>query len=214
MRRFSSRPFRLLATVAIAVALVPSTGWAQDGAALERAPSSHDPSWDGAVKGALLGAGAMAGVLAVGYANCDAGCEAPAEGPMFAVGMGVGAGSGAAAGWLIDKLHKARGPARSRSQAGPALIDDPLTNGALIGAAVGAGAGLGAVGMAYAICADSDCGPSSDGPAWALGATAGAGIGLVTGLLIDKARRDPAPPIAVAVRADRHEKAVRVQWRF
>ena len=68
--------------------------------------------------------------------------------------------------------------------------------------------------MTYAICADSDCGPSSEGPTWAIGAAAGAGIGLVTGLLIDRARRDPAPPIAVAVRADRHEKAVRVQWRF
>ena len=65
---------------------------------------------------------------------------------------------------------------------------------------------------AYAICADSDCGPSSEGPTWAIGATAGAGIGLVTGLLIDKMRTDP--PIAVAVRADKRERGVRVSWRF
>ena len=110
MRRFSFRPSRFAAAVALAVALVPSTGWAQ-AAPFDSAPSSHDPSWDGAVKGALLGAGAMAGVLAVGYARCDAGCEAPAEGPMFAWGMSVGAGSGAAVGWLIDKLHKGKGPA-------------------------------------------------------------------------------------------------------
>lgn len=94
----------------------------------------------------------------------------------------------------------------------PARVDDPLTNGALIGAAIGAGAGLGIVGMSYAICIDSDCGPASEGPTWAIGAAAGAGIGLVTGLLIDKARTDA--PVAVTVRADRREKAVRLQWRF
>jgi hypothetical protein len=195
----------------------------------------------------------MAGVLTVGYANCDAGCEAPAEGPMFAWGMGVGAGGGAAVGWLIDKLHKGKGPApvavairtdpqersvrvmvplqrprlrlASLSSASiaaqaapasppvtPARVDDPLTNGALIGAAVGAGVGLGAVGMSYAICADSNCGPPSEGPTWALGAAAGAGVGLLTGLLIDKARTDP--PVAVSVRADREVRAVRVDWRF
>ena len=116
---------------------------------------------------------------------------------------------------VVPPAHAQTPPAASASQPSePVLVDDPLTNGALIGAAVGAGAGLGLVGMSYAICADSDCGPPSDGPTWAVGATAGAGIGLLTGLLIDKARRDPAPPIAIAVRADRREKAVRVQWRF
>jgi hypothetical protein len=257
MRRLSSGRFRsIAAALAAALVLIPSATQAQAPPSLEREPTiaPADPTWDGAVKGALVGAGAMAGLLTINYARCDAGCEAPAEGPMFAWGMSVGAGGGAAVGWLIDKLHKGRGPApvavsfrtdrqersvrvtmpvgtprlrlaslRSSSlvaqaapasrPAEPALVDDSLMNGALIGAGVGAGVGFLTVGAAYAICADSNCGPSSDG-AWAIGTAAGAGIGLVTGLLIDKARRDPAPPVAVVVRADRQEKAVRVQWRF
>jgi hypothetical protein len=45
----------------------------------------------------------------------------------------------------------------------------------------------------------------------------GAGIGAGTGWLIDKlhkGKRPAAAPVAVNVRADRQEKAIRVQWRF
>jgi len=87
------------------------------------------------VNGALVGAGARAGVLTIGYACCDAGCDAPAEGPMFAVGMGVGAGGGAAVGWLIDKVHKGKGPAplavalRTDRQARSVRVTVPIGRG-------------------------------------------------------------------------------------
>jgi hypothetical protein len=112
-RPSSWRVGRFGVALAAAVTLVPEPARAQTAPRLEPASvfTPSDPTWDGAVKGALVGAGAMAGVLTIGYARCDAGCEAPAEGPMFAWGMGVGAGSGAAVGWLIDKLHKGKGPA-------------------------------------------------------------------------------------------------------
>ena len=254
MPRFLSSRFRTaVAALAAAFALVPATARAQ-AAPLEPASSSTpgDPSWDGAVKGALLGAGAMAGVLTVGYANCDAGCEAPAEGPMFAWGMGVGAGGGAAVGWLIDKLHKGKGPApvavairtdpqersvrvmvplqrprlrlaslSSASMAAqaapasppptPARVDDSLVNGGLIGAGVGAGVGVVMDAFLTTTCDVRNCTPIS-GTEGAAVIAAGAGVGLLTGLLIDKARTDP--PVAVSVRANRDVRAVRVDWRL
>ena len=46
-----------------------------------------------------------------------------------------------------------------------------------------------------------------------LGAGAGAGAGWLVDKL-HKGKRPAAIPVAVAIRADRQERAVRLQWRF
>jgi hypothetical protein len=94
----------------------------------------------------------------------------------------------------------------------PDLVDDSLVNGGLIGLGVGFGVGFVTAGFLTSTCDVRNCTPISGTEATAITA-AGAGIGLLTGLLIDKARRDP-PPVAVAIRADREVRAVRIDWRL
>lgn len=192
-----------LLTVAAALAL-PTIVHAQSADDSFHPLASPDPTWDGAAKGALLGAGAMAATVTVMYARCDAGCEAPAHGPMYAWGLGVGAGSGAAIGWLADKLHKTPSPTRPTA--------DSTRNGLLVGASLGAIAGL-AAGGAVA----QRCGPFCNTPAsqtYLFYGGIGAGAGAATGWLIDKLHAPRQAVPAVAVRADRREKAVRVAWSF
>jgi hypothetical protein len=193
---------RLLAVASVLA--LPSSAVAQKPGDSFHPLASPDPTWDGATKGALVGAGAMAGLLTIAYARCDAGCEAPAHGPMFAWGLGVGAGSGAAIGWVIDRLHKVPAPTRAAA--------DPTRNGVLIGASIGALAGLAAGGAV----ADR-CGPFCNTPeshTYLVYGGIGAGAGAATGWLIDRLQvRHRALP-AVAVRADRQARAVRMAWRF
>ena len=94
--------------------------------------------------------------------------------------------------------------------------DDPVGNGVAIGAALGAIGGVVMTGALYANCHDL-CDAPDELPTYAMYAGLGAGIGAGTGWLIDKlhkGKRPAAAPVAVNVRADRHEKAIRVQWRF
>jgi hypothetical protein len=74
-------------------------------------PRVDDSVGDGITIGALAGAGIAAGLMAWAYAQCDGSCDAPARGPMFLSAMSMGAGVGAVTGWVIDKLHKGKGPA-------------------------------------------------------------------------------------------------------
>jgi hypothetical protein len=94
----------------------------------------------------------------------------------------------------------------------PALVDDSLVNGGLIGLGVGFGVGFVTAGVLASSCDVRNCTPLS-GTEGAAVTAAGAGVGLLTGLLIDKVRRDP-PPVAVAIQADRQVRAVRIDWRI
>ena len=120
----------------------------------------------------------------------------------------------AAASLLV--LAAAAAPVRAQtppaSPPEPALVDDSLVNGGLIGLGVGAGVGVVTAGFLTSTCDVRNCTPIS-GTEGAAVIAAGAGIGLLTGLLIDRARRDP-PPVAVAIRADRQVRAVRIDWRL
>ena len=94
--------------------------------------------------------------------------------------------------------------------------DDPVGNGIAIGAALGAIGGAVVTGALYARCHDL-CDAPAEAPTYAMYAGFGAGIGAGAGWLVDKlhkGRRPAAIPVAVAVRADRQERAVRLQWRF
>jgi len=93
--------------------------------------------------------------------------------------------------------------------------DDPVGNGIAIGAALGAIGGLVATGALYANCRGS-CDAPDTAPTYAMYAGLGAGIGAGTGWLIDKLHKGkrPAIPVAVDIRADPRERAVRLQWRF
>jgi hypothetical protein len=75
-----------------------------------RPPRVNDPAVDGAIIGALVGAGVAAAWMTIAYANCDDSCDAPARGPMYLAAMSMSAGVGAVAGWVVDKLHKGKGP--------------------------------------------------------------------------------------------------------
>jgi hypothetical protein len=71
-------------------------------------------------------------------------------------------------------------------------------------------------GALYAQCHDL-CDAPDDLPTYAMYAGLGAGAGAGVGWLIDKlhkGKRPAAVPVALAIRADRQERAVRLQWRF
>ena len=93
-----------------------------------------------------------------------------------------------------------------------AVVDDSRVNGRLIGLGVGFGVGLVTARFLTSSCDVRNCKPLSETEFTAVTA-AGAGIGLLTGLRIDQARRDPAP-VAVAIRGDRQVRAVRIDWRL
>lgn len=73
-------------------------------------PRVSDPVGDGVIIGALVGAGVAAVWMTIAYANCDDSCDAPARGPMYLAAMSMSAGVGAVAGWVVDRLHKGKGP--------------------------------------------------------------------------------------------------------
>jgi hypothetical protein len=120
----------------------------------------------------------------------------------------------AAASLLV--LAAAAAPVRAQTPPAsphePAQVDDSLVNGGLIGLGVGFGVGFATAGFLTSTCDVRNCTPLSDTEATTFLA-AGAGIGLLTGLLIDKVRRDP-PPVTVAIRADRRVRAMRIDWRL
>jgi hypothetical protein len=111
------------------------------------------------------------------------------------------------------------GPVAAQSAPPPPAnerYDDPVGNGVAIGAALGAIGGVLVTGALYAQCNDS-CDAPAEAPTYAMYAGLGAGIGAGTGWVIDKlhkGKRPAAIPVAVAIRADRLERAVRLQWRF
>jgi hypothetical protein len=93
----------------------------------------------------------------------------------------------------------------------PALVDDCLVNGGL----VGLGVGFVAAGLLTSSCGLRKCTPfighrvhgGQRRAGWPRPARG------VPHRLIDKARRDP-PPVAVALRAARQMRAVRIDWRL
>ena len=94
--------------------------------------------------------------------------------------------------------------------------DDPVGNGIAIGAALGAIGGVVVTGALYAEC-DYLCDAPAEAPTYAMFAGLGAGIGAGAGWLVDKlhkGKRPAAMPVAVAIRADRQERALRLRWRF
>jgi len=94
--------------------------------------------------------------------------------------------------------------------------DDPVGNGIAIGVGLGAIAGVVLTGALYAECRNL-CDAPDELPTYAMYAGLGAGAGAGVGWLVDKlhkGQRPRATPVAVNVRADRQEKAVRLQWRF
>jgi hypothetical protein len=107
--------------------------------------------------------------------------------------------------------------AQSSAPAGAAeRYDDPVGNGIAIGAALGAVGGIVVTGALYAEC-NNLCDAPDELPTYAMYAGLGAGIGAGAGWLVDKlhkGKRPAAVPVAVAIRADRQQRAVRLQWRF
>jgi hypothetical protein len=92
--------------------------------------------------------------------------------------------------------------------------DDPVGNGIAIGAGLGAIGGLVVTGAILADC-HGLCNTPDDWTTYAMYGAVGAGVGAGVGFLIDKLHKGKKPaPFAVAIRADRQERAVRVQWRF
>lgn len=94
--------------------------------------------------------------------------------------------------------------------------DDPVGNGIAIGAALGALSGVVVTGALYAQC-DELCDAPAEAPTYAMFAGFAAGIGAGAGWVIDKlhkGRRPAAIPAAIAIRSDRQERAVRLEWRF
>ena len=113
----------------------------------------------------------------------------------------------------------AAAPAAAQStQQKPAVerYDDPVGNGIAIGAALGAIGGVVFTGALYRNC-HGLCDTPDDLPTYAMYAGLGAGAGAGAGWLVDKLHKGKRPagmPVAVAIRADRQERAVRLQWRF
>lgn len=105
----------------------------------------------------------------------------------------------------------------------PFAVPDPTWDGAAKGALVGAGAMAGLLTIGYARC-DEGCEAPAEGPMFAVGLSIGAGRGAAIGWLIDRLHKAPGPGRAaratrravpaVAVRADREARAVRVAWSF
>jgi hypothetical protein len=94
--------------------------------------------------------------------------------------------------------------------------DDRVGNGIAIGAALGAIGGVVLTGALYAECRNL-CDAPDELPTYAMYAGLGAGAGAGVGWLVDKLHKGKRPrtmPVAVHIRTDRHEQAVRLQWRF
>lgn len=90
--------------------------------------------------------------------------------------------------------------------------DDPVGNGIAIGVAVGAAAGFALVGGMYNACRDG-CEAPSAGPVYLTGIAMGAGIGSVTGWLIDKAHKSKKVVYAAPVMTN-GRKGVAVSVRY
>jgi hypothetical protein len=182
-----------------------------------------DPVGNGIAIGGALGA--IGGLVATGalYAPCNGLCDVPETWHVYAMYGAAGAGIGAGTGWLIDRLHKGRppaAPAHQLSGSPSAVLEsapddrDPSWDGMTKGALIGAGAMAGFLAVNYARC-DAGCEAPAEGPMYAWGLSIGAGGGAAAGWLIDRLHVARKPvPIAVAVRADKQARAVRVQWRF
>jgi hypothetical protein len=93
-------------------------------------------------------------------------------------------------------------------------VDDPVSDGIVIGSLIGVGTGFALMTAAYAAC-DGSCDAPAKGPMF-LGAMGfGAGVGALTGWIIDKAHRGKAtvfPVVAPIVTPDR--KGVALSLRF
>jgi hypothetical protein len=115
--------------------------------------------------------------------------------------------------WLAGLVVVALAPSGAGAQ-DVGSEQDPTKDGAIIGALVGAGAGLGLTAIAYANCTGSCEAPEPAGP-YAMGAAYGAGIGALTGWLIDRLHKGKATvvPVVSPVLTSRH-KGIAVSVRF
>ncbi len=88
-------------------------------------------------------------------------------------------------------------------------VDDPSGNGAVIGALIGAGTGLGLVASMYAAC-DAGCDAPEPGGMYSMAAGFGAGIGALSGWVIDKLHkgRETVYPVVSPVLTSRHKGVV------
>jgi hypothetical protein len=124
---------------------------------------------------------------------------------------------GAALSLALVTLAAAPAAAQSTDPKPPVeRYDDPVGNGIAIGAALGAITGVVITGALYAQCNDL-CDAPAELPTYAMYAGLSAGAGAGVGWLVDKLHKGKRPvviPVAVNVRADRQEKAIRLQWRF
>jgi hypothetical protein len=123
---------------------------------------------------------------------------------------------GAALSLIVVSLTAA--PAAAQSSRPPLPVeryDDPVGNGIAAGAALGAIGGVVMTGVLYRQC-HARCDAPDNLPTYAMYAGLGAGAGACVGWLVDtlhKGKRPAAVP-AVAIRADRQERAVQLRWRF
>ena len=108
--------------------------------------------------------------------------------------------------WLAGLVILALVPSGTAAQP---VAGDPTTDGAIIGALVGAGAGLGLVGIALANCTGS-CEAPEPAVMYSVGAAYGAGIGALTGWLIDRLHKGKKTsfPVVSPVLTSRHKGIV------
>jgi hypothetical protein len=163
----------------------------------------HDSPWNGVATGAAIGT--LAGVAGAGalFKDCRDLCDVPEDWHVYAMYGAAGAGGGAAVGWLVDTLRTDQ--PRSRV--------DSSWDGFAKGALIGAGTMTAFIAFNYSKCGEG-CEAPAEGSMYLWGLAVGAGGGGAIGWVVDRLHvpREAVP--AVAFRADREAKAVRLQWRF
>lgn len=93
-------------------------------------------------------------------------------------------------------------------------VSDGTADGLIVGALIGAGAGLGSMAIAYATACET-CDAPEPGPMFLAAGTFGAGIGALTGWVVDKLHKGKTvvfPVVSPVLTAQR--KGVALSWRF